>query len=249
MENPLVSVIIPVYNGERYLAEAIESVLAQTYRPIQIIVVDDGSSDRSADIAQSYEGIHYLYQSNQGQAAAMNAGLRVARGQFIAFLDADDLWTSTKLSIQMDYLLKHSLVGCVIARMQNFLEANTQPPPRLTRDLLLTDHAALSVGSLVARRTVFEQVGDFDTTYSHAKDVDWFVRVREAGIIIEILPETLLHRRLHGSNRSYHTQARTLEFMRVVKSSIDRKRLNGADPKQPPEGCGNNQGREEGEHP
>lgn len=224
MDNLLVSVIIPVYNGERYLADAIESVLAQTYRPIQLVVVDDGSEDGTAEIARSFREVKYIYQANQGHAAAMNAGIRAARGEFVAFLDADDLWTPNKLSVQIDYLHKHPHVGCVIAKMQNFVEPGTEPPSRITRDLALTEYAALQVGALVARRTVLEQIGAFDTTYDHAKDVDWFVRAREAGIIMAILPEILLHRRLHGANRSYHTQARTLEFMRVLKSSINRKR-------------------------
>jgi len=221
---PLVSAIIPVYNCERYLAEAIESVLAQTYRPIEIIVVDDGSMDGTADIAQSYEEVRYIYQTNQGRGAAMNVGIKVARGEIIAFLDADDLWTPNKLSVQMDYLLGHPDVGYVIARMQNFLEPGAQLPPQITKDLSLTDYAALSVGTLVARKTVFDQVGDFDNSYEHAKDVDWFVRAKEAGVHTAILPKILLYRRLHRSNRSYQTQTKTSEFLRVVKSSIDRKR-------------------------
>jgi glycosyltransferase involved in cell wall biosynthesis len=224
VDNLLVSVIIPVHNGERYLADAIESVLAQTYRPIQLVVVDDGSEDGTAEIAKSFREVTYIYQTNQGHAAAMNAGIRAAQGEFVAFLDADDLWTPNKLSVQIDHLQKHPDVGCVIAKMQNFVEPGTEPPSRITRDLSLSAYAALQVGALVARRTVFEQLGGFDTTYDHAKDVDWFVRATEAGIIMAILPEILLHRRLHGSNRTYDTQARTLDFMLVLKSSINRKR-------------------------
>ena len=223
MEHPLVSVIIPVYNGERYLAEAIESVLAQTYRLIEIIVVNDGSVDGTADIARSYKEVRYIYQTNQGHGAAMNAGIKIAQGEFIAFLDADDLWTPNKLSVQIGYLLEHPDVGYVIARMQNFLEPGAQLPPRITKDLSLTDYAALCVGTLVARKTIFDQVGDFDNSYEHAKDVDWFVRAKEAGIHTAILPEILLYRRLHSSNRSYQTHAKTSEFLRAIKSSIDRK--------------------------
>ena len=224
MEQPLVSVIIPVYNGERYLAKAIESVLAQTCRPIEIIVVDDGSVDGTADIAQSYEEIRYIYQANQGHGAAMNAGIKVAQGKFLAFLDADDLWTPNKLSVQIGYLLKHPDVGYVIAKMQNFLEPGTQPPPQMTKDLSLTDYAALSFGTLVASKIVFDQVGDLDDRYEQANDVDWFIRAKEAGIHPTILPEILLYRRLHSSNQSCQIPVKTSEFLRVVKSSIDRKR-------------------------
>jgi len=224
MDRPLVSVIIPVYNGECYLAEALDSIFAQDYRPMEVIVVDDGSVDGTADIAKSYKEIRYIYQTNQGQGMAMNAGIMAARGEFIAFLDADDMWPPNKLSVQMDHLLKHPQVGYIIARMQNFLEPGTKRPSRITKDLLLTDYVALSVGTLVVRKPVFERIGNFDKSYGHAKDVDWFVRAKEAGIPMAILPEILLYRRLHSSNRSYRTQARTSEFLRVVKSSIDRKR-------------------------
>ena len=228
MDLPLVSVIIPVYNGERYLAEAVESALAQSYRPIEVIVVDDGSTDGTAEIARSFEEVRYVGQTNQGQAAAMNAGIKTARGEFISFLDADDLWPPNKLSVQIDYLLNHPNVAYVIAKMENFIEPDAPLPSRLTKDLLLTDYAALSTGTLVARKAVFEQLGGFDTSYQHAKDVDWFVRAEEAGIIKRVLPEILLHRRLHGLNRSYRTQARTSEFLRVLKSSIDRKSGRGS---------------------
>ncbi|MBI4573499.1 MAG: glycosyltransferase family 2 protein, partial [candidate division NC10 bacterium] len=107
MTGPLVSVILPVYNGERFLAAAIASILAQDYQPIEVIVVDDGSTDGTAAIARSFQGVRYLYQPNQGPAFARNAGIAVARGAFIAFLDADDLMVPTRLSVQAGYLLAH----------------------------------------------------------------------------------------------------------------------------------------------
>jgi glycosyltransferase involved in cell wall biosynthesis len=228
MERPLASVIVPVYNGEPYLGAALQSIFEQDYHPFEVIVVDDGSVDGSADVAKSFGGVRYIYQTNQGNAAALNAGIEAARGDFIAFLDADDLWASNKLSIEIDYLLKRPNIGFVIASMQNFLEPGTRRPPRLTRDLLLTDYAALSVGTLVARKAVFERIGNFNTAHRYAKDVDWFIRAKEAGIHMAILPQTLLYRRLHGSNSSYQTEARTSDLLRVVKSGIDRKRGNSS---------------------
>lgn len=225
MERPLVSVIVPVYNGERYLADALESIFEQDYDPFEVIVVDDGSADGTSGIAKSYKEIRYIYQMNQGQGAAMNVGIKAAQGEFIAFLDADDLWTPNKLSVQVDYLPSHPQVGVVIGRMQNFLEPGAKLPRQKTKDLLLADFVGLALGATVVRKTVFEQIGGFDTSYEYAKDVDWFVRTREAGIQMAVLPEVLLYRRLHESNRSYQTQARTTEFLRVIKSSIDR-RLN-----------------------
>lgn len=224
MKRPLVSAIVPAYNAERYLAAALESIFAQEYRPIEIIVVDDGSADGTADIVRFFKEVRYIYQTNQGQAMAMNVGIAAARGELIAFLDADDLWAPNKLSVQIDYLLEHPQIGYVIARMQNFLEPGTQLPQRARKDHSLADYAALSVGTLVARKTIFEQVGDFDSSYPHAKDVDWFVRAKQVGIRMAILSEVLLYRRLHESNLSYQTEAVTSEFLQVVKSLIDRRR-------------------------
>src|ERR1700758_706720 len=100
-EKSLISVIIPVYNAEKYLAEAIESVLAQTYRPIEVIVVDDGSTDSSADIAKRFASVRYCFQSHSGLGATRNRGIDLSQGKFLAFLDADDLWVEDKLTHQM----------------------------------------------------------------------------------------------------------------------------------------------------
>lgn len=101
-EQPLISCIVPVFNGERYLWEALESIFAQTYRPIEVLVVDDGSTDGTGAVAASYGSrLRYLWQPNAGPAAARNRGLEAARGEFVAFLDADDLWHPEKLARQM----------------------------------------------------------------------------------------------------------------------------------------------------
>ena len=118
---PLVSVIIPVYNREKYLAEAIESVLAQTYRPIEVIVVDDGSTDGSADIAKRFGSpVRYYFQPNSGAGAARNRGIAVARGSFLAFLDSDDLWVEDKLTHQMAAFERHSDVDIVSGHVRQF---------------------------------------------------------------------------------------------------------------------------------
>jgi glycosyltransferase involved in cell wall biosynthesis len=226
MSSPLVSVIVPVCNGERYLGYALQSILDQDYRPLEVIVVDDGSVDSTAPVARSFEDVRYVYQANQGHGAAMNTGIGLAEGEFLAFLDADDLWVPHKLSIQVRYMIEHPETDYVLAQMRNFLEPGTAPPPRITRDLILADYPALQVGVLLARRAVFDTVGLFDNGYAHAKDVDWFVRATEAGARMAILPQVLLHRRLHGSNRSYLSGPRTTEFLVAVKKHIDRHRLD-----------------------
>src|ERR1043165_3045241 len=120
--NPLVSVIIPVYNGARHLRAALESVFAQTYRSFEVIVVDDGSVDESAIIAQSFPEVRYIHQTNCGVAAARNHGIEAARGEFLAFLDQDDLWTPDKLRLQIEYLLSHPEIGYTLTRQKFFLD-------------------------------------------------------------------------------------------------------------------------------
>jgi glycosyltransferase involved in cell wall biosynthesis len=220
---PLVSVIIPVYNGEACLVEAIDSVLAQTYRPLELIVVDDGSVDGTADVARSYQEAAYVYQENQGHAAAKNRGISVANGQFLAFLDADDIWTPEKLQVQMDYLLEHTDVGFVICRMKILLEQGTEWPSSLNQKYYRSDPAGFLPSALVTRRCVFERIGAFDISYRHGNDSDWFFRAKDVGIAMAILPQVLLRRRIHANNLSHETQSMTSELLRLVRASIGRR--------------------------
>lgn len=219
MTNPLVSTIVPVYNGERFLGEALDSIFAQDYRPIEVIVIDDGSTDNTSVIARSYVGVRYFRQDNRGQAAAMNVGLGAANGQFVAFLDADDIWDHTKLTVQVAYLLEHPEVDCVLVALKIFTDDDASLPERATKDLLMDEGPLLALSALVARKAAFERLGGFHERFEHAKDVDWFVRARDAGVKVTVMPEVLLSRRLHGANRSYRHKARTTEFMQVLNSA------------------------------
>src|SRR3989441_7830895 len=119
MTMPVVSVVIPVYNGERYLADAIQSVLDQTYQNLEVIVVDDGSRDGSAAVAKRFgEAIRYVHRANGGVCKARNTGIAVARGTYLAFLDQDDLWLPDKLAAQVAYLDSHPEVGAVYCQCQ-----------------------------------------------------------------------------------------------------------------------------------
>src|SRR2546425_10651809 len=114
-----VSVVIPVYNGEQYLADAIQSVRDQTYQNVEVIVVDDGSTDESADVAKKFgEAIRYVHQSNGGVGKARNTGIAAARGAYLAFLDQDDLWLPDKLAVQVAYLDSHPEMGAVYCQCQ-----------------------------------------------------------------------------------------------------------------------------------
>lgn len=223
-EQPLVSVIIPVYNGARFLRAALESVFAQTYRPIEVIVVDDGSADDSGVIAQSFPEVRYVRQQNEGVAAARNNGIQIARGEFLAFLDQDDLWTPEKLKVQVDHLLNNPELGYTLTQLQFFLEPGTTLPPWFRKELLTTVHPGWVLGTLVVRRTVFDQVGDFATAYSAANDSDWFFRAKAAEIPMVVVPELLLRKRIHEANDSGRAKEILSELLKVVKTSLDRQR-------------------------
>lgn len=229
MTGALVSTIVPVYNGARYLGEALESIFAQDYRPIEVIVVDDGSEDDTARIARSFASMRYLWQPNQGPAAARNAGIAIASGEFIAFLDHDDLMAPEKLSLQVGYLLDHPEIGCVLTRQAIFLEPGTASPPWLSRDAIFGDLGGVQPLSALVRRSVFERVGRLDPTYRVAEGIEWLARVREAGVKIEVLPEVLVRRRVHGSNLSHQHKAMQAALLRAMKGKIDRRRAPKGD--------------------
>ena len=223
-ENPLVSVIIPVYNGGRYLRAALESVFAQTYRPFEVVVVDDGSADDSGVIAQSFPEVRYIHQTNQGVAAARNNGIETARGEYFAFLDQDDLWAPEKLKLQVEYLLTHPEIGYTLTQQQFFLDPGETLPPWFRKELLDSVHTGWVLGTLVVRRTIFEQIGNFATDYSAANDSDWFFRAKTAGIPMAVVPELLLRKRIHDANDSARAKEILSELLKVVKTSLNRQR-------------------------
>ena len=221
---PLVSVIIPVYNGERHLASTLESVVAQDYRPIEILVIDDGSEDGSAGVAQGFPDVRYFHQHNQGPGVARNLGLENARGELVAFLDADDIWTPNKLRLQVGYLLDHPGTGIVFARQRIHLDPGVAKPSWLKDELLENDSVGYGVCTLVAWKTVFDQVGRFDPEFVLAEDADWFLRAKDAGIPVGVVPEVLLHQRIHGSNTRYRTAANQPLLLKAIRASVERQR-------------------------
>lgn len=222
--NTLVSVIIPVKNGERYLGTAIESVKKQTYTNYELIIVDDQSTDQSASIAKSYPNIKYILGIGKGSAAAYNTGIDAAKGELITFLDYDDFWTENKLMIQVNYLNEYPEVQYVIAKMKSFLEPGCSIPLGFRQELLDQDAIAPIPGTLVARKTLFDTIGKFNPNLNTAEDVDWFARCQDAKIKMSIINEVLLYKRVHGSNLSLNTTNNNQNLLKVLRSSIQRKR-------------------------
>jgi glycosyltransferase involved in cell wall biosynthesis len=212
--DPLVSVIIPVFNGEAFLREAVQSVVAQKYRAVEIIIVDDGSTDGTEAVARSLpEAVRYLHQSNQGPAAARNRGIEHAQGGLIAFADADDLWPEGKLELQLPYLFQDPAIEIVLGRIQQVGLSQTVEPA-----------FSVNLGSAIIRKSVFERVGLFDETMRYSEDVDWFMRAREAGAAIVTIDAVTLLYRQHEQNMTRGKSASELNVLKALKRSLDRRR-------------------------
>ncbi|MFO1520296.1 MAG: glycosyltransferase family A protein [bacterium] len=223
MAKPLVSVVIPVYNGEKFLSETLKSVFAQDYGFFEVVVVDDGSTDRSAEIAQSFPA-KYVRQANQGHAVAKNRGVEESKGEMLAFLDADDLWHPSKLTVQQGRMEANPGWGGSIHYQRLFLEPGTEMPVQFREKRFLEDHAANIPSALMVWRPAFEKVGLFDASYVHGNDSDWFFRAKDMGVTVGVVPETLLFRRLHGNNLTRQTPALRKDLLQAVRASVLRQR-------------------------
>jgi len=232
-----VSVILPVHNGKRFLTGALQNILAQQYQPLEIIVIDDGSTDSTAKIAAEFgERIRYIYQPQKGPSAARNRGIESATGEVIAFLDVDDLWPDSKLAYQVGYLAQHSDVDIVqglIQRMQADLSdaPHVQSPKEKDQPLrfkpVLEPYFFINLGSCVYRRSLFERVGLFDEALWDNEDTDWFTRAWEQNANKVSLPEIGLFYRKHDRNMTLQ-QKKLVYFglMKIYKRRIARLRAD-----------------------
>lgn len=237
MNGPLVSCIVPVFNGQRYLGEALDSILAQSYQPLEIIVADDGSTDGTAAIVRGYgDRVRALRQPHAGAPAARNLGLRAARGEFVAFLDSDDLWNREKLARQMARFAARPELELSVTHLQSFWIPELQAEAERFREHPLSQpQPGYVTVTMLARRALFGRVGAFNPDMSVGDPMEWFVRAAEHGAVIELLPDTLVYRRMHHSNLSWEsgatrrmTAAMQDALLRVVKDSLDRRRRDGA---------------------
>jgi len=231
-ERPLISCIVPAFNSERYLGEALDSILAQTYRPIEIIVADDGSTDGTAAIVASYEArVRYVSQPTTGPPATRNLGLGAALGAFVGFLDADDLWHPEKLARQMARFEAHAELDLCITHVQNFwTEELRDEGNRLREHRRAQPMPGYGSTTLLACRRLFDEIGGFNTDLWFADAVEWFARAREHGAVMETIPETLVYHRLHpGGITRRRTEASRDEWLTFVKHSLDRRRRGTPD--------------------
>jgi glycosyltransferase involved in cell wall biosynthesis len=225
--DPLVSVIIPAFNAERFLAESIESVLGQDYRPLETIVVDDASVDDTSSIALALAVRHgelrvLRHRDNHGPATARNAALAIARGDLITFLDADDRMASDRLDFQVAYLIERPSVDVVIGAQQVVLEPGVEPPEWLRLPAERQPrHAPMS---MMVRRSLFSRVGGFDPAFVPGEDADWLYRASAAGASIALVDRLMIYRRLHGANLTYRRADLRDAILRSLRARIAERR-------------------------
>jgi len=223
---PVLSVVLPLRDGEDFVADALNSLLAQGFPDLEVIVVDDGSRDRGAEIAAGFPGVRVLRQEHQGVAVARNRAIEMARGDLLAFLDHDDRWTPGKLARQVPYLLAHPELGFTVAQQQAFVEAGFPTPGWMRPEHVAGPAAAFVVGTLLCRREVFDRVGPFDPEMSPACDTDWFLRAKRLGVGFELLPDVLLERRIHGTNLTHDVGRMQAQLLRALRRDA-RERARG----------------------
>ena len=211
---PLASIVIPCYNQAHFLPEAIESALSQTHRPIEVIVVDDGSPDNAAEVVARYPHVRYVRQQNRGLGGARNTGFRVSKGEYILFLDADDRFTPDAAAAHLSCFAKHPEAGFVVGDIDNIsLNGSYLGSPRFPllegsvyEDVLKVNHVANSI-AVMWRRSVFEQLGGFRPSYSPAEDIELLLRAAR-------LFQTAHHRATVAQYRRYpNTLSRKGELM------------------------------------
>jgi glycosyltransferase involved in cell wall biosynthesis len=223
LKQPLISVIIPVYNGEDFIHDAIQCVLDQNYPNLEILVIDDGSTDQTrTKVDGCSDQVTYIHQSNQGPGSARNTGLKFAKGEIIGFLDADDLWSPSRLKKLKDRLDQDSSLDVVLGHTLS----KELPGVSGTPENLLRPHILPVFGCGLFKKQVFDKVGFIDPALHYSEDQDWFIRAKEAKVSMVILKDIVLIRRLHNNNMTSGTNWQDTGILEVLRKSLERRKSN-----------------------
>lgn len=220
-----VSAIITAFECARYLPEAIESVLAQTHPVDEIIVVDDGSTDDCPAVVASFGSrIRGVRQPNSGIGSARNRGIAESRGEWIAFLDGDDVWEPEKTALQFRVAAERPSPDLIFGLALNFVSPEIDPAEAARWRAPEGEIAGLVAGAMLVRRRVVERIGEYRTDLKLGEFIDWIARAHEIGLTEVVIPNRVLRRRLHGGNQTLrHRNARS-DYAKVLKASLDRRR-------------------------
>jgi glycosyltransferase involved in cell wall biosynthesis len=219
---PTVSVVIPAYNAERFLAEALESVFAQTTPAAEVIVVDDGSTDATPEVARSFRAVTLIEQQHRGVSVARNTGVRASKGELIAFLDADDMWYPEKLELQGSAAHRSPDAGLILGLLDYRFDVPV--PPWFRGPTNGTAEPGFLPSCWFLRRSCWQLVGEFTAAMTHGEDIDWLARARELGVTTLAVPEIVLTRRIHDSNAVSDARLATGGLLTSLRTAVTRKR-------------------------
>ena len=217
-----ISAIIPVWNGERYVADAIRSVLDQTRKVDEVIVVDDGSTDGTVEIVQSFPGVRLIQQGNASPGPARNTGVSASRGDWLAFLDHDDLWVPEKIGVQARMAAQQPGIDAVLGLVRNFVSPELSPEAQSRIECPPNPLQGYTPSALMIRRDSFLRTGGWPN--SERQGVEWFALARESGLKFLEISEVLTKRRLHQTNRTRLRSSYNGDYARIAREMLARKR-------------------------
>ncbi len=226
-----VSVAIPARNAARYLDQAIASALGQSSPPLEVIVVDDGSTDETAAVAASYGARVRLVRRDAGPGnagASRSIGVEHAKGSVLAFLDADDYWEPEWLSLGVAALDERPAPDLVFGRMREFISPDLDPEEAARLAPAAVDRPAFYAPGMLVRRSTYERIGAFNTENPGAEFTDWLLRARDLGLNELVLDRVTVNRRLHLTNATRVHRQQLRDHAVVIKASLDRRRASGA---------------------
>lgn len=231
MNDNLVSVIMPVFTAEKYVDEAIESVLSQTYRNIEVICINDKSTDNSLAVLKSFGNKIILVENddNCGTAESRNKGIRIARGEFLAFIDNDDIWEKNKLDVQIDRFMDNAKLDVSLTYMQSFISPDLKENDKYLRYCPPNPLPGYIPSTILVKRTSFEKAGYFNSRWKNGESVDWLFKAREAGLTFEVINQVLVRRRIHKTNKSIlDSQLSKSEYLKIIRESLNRRKASSA---------------------
>lgn len=220
---PTISVVLPVRNGARWIADALRSVTSQTLPPDEILVVDGQSEDASAAIAAGFDRVRVLAQPDRGVAAGLNLGFGQAKGDLLAMISCDDLWRPDKLALQAERLRDPAL-DVVFGHLRFFVDPADEPPVSIRAGLLEGSHPGHLLEVMMIRREALQRVGPFRTDLPVATDVDWFARLAETGAHKAMPEEILVDKRLHAGGNAADPARTQADLLTALRSAIARRR-------------------------
>jgi glycosyltransferase involved in cell wall biosynthesis len=223
--NPSVSVIVPAFNAEATLAETLASIRNQLYQPIEVIVVDDGSTDGTAKLAQSFSFVRVLTQQNAGVAKAFNAGVAESQGDYIAFLDADDLWTPECLALHVAAFVADRSALAAVGHFEEFVCPSLSPADA-ARFAPRPKQVAWLGGATMISRLVFGEHGVFNPDLRLGVWIEWFGRARTNGLSIITHEGLVLQRRLRPGTLSSNKDAMKQDLLKIARAALEKRRAN-----------------------